>query len=100
METPQKTPPGWYPDPYMANTQRFWDGERWTEQAAPAPPTPKSAPGMQKGIAVVAIGILVALAAVFTVYRISQPSDIECSTQRLEVQTGDRSPYDLDDSCR
>lgn len=27
--------PGWYPDPNMAATQRYWDGERWTEHVAP-----------------------------------------------------------------
>ena len=38
------TPAGWYPDPTQPGTQRFWDGEQWTEQRAPAPapaaPTP------------------------------------------------------------
>lgn len=103
METPQKTPAGWYPDPYMANTQRYWDGQRWSDQSAPATPAAPASPsglGMQKGIAMVAIGILAATAAVFTVYRISQPSDIECATQRLEVRSGDRSPFDVHDSCR
>lgn len=28
-------PPGWYPDPEQAQTQRFWDGEKWTDQRAP-----------------------------------------------------------------
>lgn len=32
-------PAGWYPDSQMANTQRYWDGARWTEQVAPAVPT-------------------------------------------------------------
>lgn len=30
-------PPGWYPDPTMVNTQRYWDGRQWTDNAAPAP---------------------------------------------------------------
>jgi hypothetical protein len=32
-------PAGWYPDPELVNTRRYWDGERWTEhrQEAPAP---------------------------------------------------------------
>ena len=34
-QTPPTTPPGWYPDPKMAGTQRYWDGARWTEHAAP-----------------------------------------------------------------
>jgi hypothetical protein len=27
--------PGWYPDPNDAGTQRYWDGEAWTEHTAP-----------------------------------------------------------------
>ena len=29
-------PPGWYPDPDQVDTQRYWDGSRWTDQRAPA----------------------------------------------------------------
>lgn len=28
---PQPTA-GWYPDPKMVNTMRFWDGEKWSQQ--------------------------------------------------------------------
>lgn len=32
---------GWYPDPEMADTRRYWDGSRWTGHiAAVAPPAP------------------------------------------------------------
>lgn len=30
-----KPPAGWYPDPEQAQTRRYWDGERWTDQRAP-----------------------------------------------------------------
>lgn len=28
---------GWYPDPYIHNGQRYWDGYQWTSHAAAAP---------------------------------------------------------------
>lgn len=33
--SPQPTP-GWYPDPDMVDTVRYWDGNNWTEQRSPA----------------------------------------------------------------
>jgi hypothetical protein len=27
----EKTPAGWYDDPSMVNTRRYWDGQKWTE---------------------------------------------------------------------
>ena len=29
---------GWYRDPRMANTLRFWDGQQWTPQTQPIQP--------------------------------------------------------------
>jgi len=29
-------PAGWYPDPYAANLQRYWDGNEWTQHTSPA----------------------------------------------------------------
>lgn len=34
------TPAGWYADPEQTATLRYWTGESWTEQRAPAPPPP------------------------------------------------------------
>jgi MFS family permease len=31
----QSTPAGWYPDPSLPNTQRYWDGQAWSQQVAP-----------------------------------------------------------------
>lgn len=45
QQAPATTPPGWYPDPKLAGTQRYWDGQRWTDNVAPlvmAPPRPAS----------------------------------------------------------
>lgn len=37
---PPTMPAGWYPDPKMADTQRYWDGERWSDHVAPANAAP------------------------------------------------------------
>lgn len=34
-EQRKKAAPGWYPHPSMAATQRYWDGENWTDNIAP-----------------------------------------------------------------
>jgi hypothetical protein len=57
---------GWYRDPRMANTQRFFDGEQWTDQTAPLPP--QLVGGSVAGIVVaVTIGILFAVAVLWLV---------------------------------
>ena len=35
-------PAGWYPDPEMAATTRYWDGRGWTDHRAPAALSPTS----------------------------------------------------------
>ncbi len=32
---PPPMPAGWYPDRTQAQTQRYWDGQNWTDQTAP-----------------------------------------------------------------
>ncbi|GAB3785190.1 DUF2510 domain-containing protein [Nocardioides ungokensis] len=34
--TMRHVPAGWYPDPVMASTRRYWDGAAWTEHIVPA----------------------------------------------------------------
>ena len=38
QQAPPTTPAGWYPDPQMAGTQRYWDGRTWTGSVAPMAP--------------------------------------------------------------
>ena len=38
----------------------------------------------------ITLGILVAAAVIFTVWRIQQPSDMECQMQALDVLAGER----------
>ncbi|PPG14547.1 hypothetical protein C5C74_13700 [Rathayibacter sp. AY1E8] len=35
---PHETPAGWYPAPHANNEQRYWDGQRWHDDAPPPPP--------------------------------------------------------------
>jgi hypothetical protein len=35
---PGLPPAGWYADPEMVDTQRYWDGQQWTEHRAPGTP--------------------------------------------------------------
>jgi hypothetical protein len=65
---PELPPAGWYPDPHNPeSTQRYWDGERWTDSFAPvgtpivdpAEP-PRDLAGVQ-GVAVAGLALVVAL---------------------------------------
>src|SRR5207248_9339286 len=60
-ETPSPgPPPGWYPDPPMPGTQRYWDGATWTAHVAPTgghvPPPGRSTNGF--AVASLVLGIL------------------------------------------
>ena len=35
MDSPPAIAPGWYADPQMPGTQRYWDGQNWTPHVAP-----------------------------------------------------------------
>jgi len=69
--TDQSPPAGWYPHPSMANTQRYWDGERWTDHIAPqGTPAPGQQPAdlkvpsnWRRAVAVLAVLVLLLAAA-------------------------------------
>jgi hypothetical protein len=37
---PPLPPAGWYAEPTGGSSQRYWDGQRWTEHTAPTPSSP------------------------------------------------------------
>lgn len=42
--------PGWYPDPKMPGTVRFWDGAKWSEHVAPMGTGPSEKRDREKGL--------------------------------------------------
>ena len=73
----KKAPAGWYDDPTMVNTRRYWDGQKWTEHrqeatapdvAAPTwtPPAAAPEPARGKGCAT-AFGIAASIVVVLVV---------------------------------
>lgn len=94
VRKPDMTQPGWRDDPDRPGIERYWTGSEWDDEIAPRPkpdPTWKQA-------RVVVLGILIACAVIFTIWRASQPTEMECQMQRLDVASGDR--LYVDDACR
>jgi hypothetical protein len=61
-EQKRKAPAGWYKHPSMADTRRYWDGQKWTDHIAPAE-TKRPAP-KQTGALTIARGVALGIAAV------------------------------------
>lgn len=45
VPTKPKAPAGWYDHPTMADTRRYWDGQKWTDHIAPGAASGSQAPG-------------------------------------------------------
>lgn len=87
--------PGWYSDPEMAGTQRYWDGTEWTDHVAPSGP----ARTMWGAVRIVALGVIVAFAAIWFVVERTGPSEAECVAQRGEFVRGLRSADAVHSDC-
>lgn len=48
MTEKKKAPAGWYKDPKLVNTRRYWDGEKWTEHRQEVPPPSATTPAQFK----------------------------------------------------
>lgn len=62
--TPPPPPPGWFDDPEMVNTLRYWNGSAWTEHRSPKPataaPTPAPAPSPSRNDATTSTWMILA----------------------------------------
>jgi len=64
-------PAGWYPDPTQPGSQRYWDGNEWTDQLAPLPQQAQrsASPGWSVDVSprlvLGAVGALIAVVACF-----------------------------------
>lgn len=78
---------GWYPDPEMAGTRRYWDGAAWTDNRAPAE---SKSPNFLTQARVIAVGILIAVAVIFVLYRVAHSTDnVDCAAKNMErAQSG------------
>ena len=61
------TAAGWYPDPERAATQRYWDGSKWSDHIAPMP-APQHGPSTMTIARGVALGVVVALIALYYLF--------------------------------
>jgi hypothetical protein len=43
-----ETPPGWYPDPNDSTTNRYWDGQQWTDDRSPRQADQAAGPKQEK----------------------------------------------------
>jgi hypothetical protein len=64
-------PAGWYPDPTQPGSQRYWDGNEWTDQLAPLPQQPQpsarasSSVDISPRLVLGGVGALIAVIACF-----------------------------------
>lgn len=87
MEQTPKHGPGWYEEPSMPGTLRYWDGEKFTGDIAPKPlaaPPASSGPslltiglGVASGIALVLV-VIIWLSGGFAGEELCQPGQVSC----------------------
>lgn len=62
-EPRSKAPAGWYDDPKLPDTRRYWDGTKWTDHRAEKQTVPPIEPKEEPGGCVLALGWLLLLPA-------------------------------------
>lgn len=81
-------PPGWYADPVMPGTQRYWDGSAWSEHVAPAGSAAASTSGPASsgmGPWAIALGVLIAAGVIWLIYSVATANDdLDCAVKNTE----------------
>lgn len=105
--TKPKAQAGWYAHPSMVDTQRYWDGEHWTDNIAPvAASQPLWAPAQAKSqgarvlglpiwVWVLGVGFLVAVGAVKVPGFLGGAYEADITMIESEIESGIRRQTDL-----
>jgi hypothetical protein len=80
-------PAGWYPDPEQVQTQRYWDGERWTDQRAPLALASKEPVALTPRLGLGILGAVVIIIGTF-LPRVDSPGLLHIAGNSL-MQSGD-----------
>ena len=100
------TPAGWYPDPNAPGSQRYWDGNAWTEQmSAAAPPSPPAPPARAKKrrkwpwilLALLALLVIASVASGGGDKKSDSPSDDNADTSEQPTETPAGASDEVDD---
>lgn len=84
-----KRPAGWYPDADMPGTQRYWDGDGWTDHVAPFAPVVKVAESERTGTFTIARGVALGLVAVIVLVLlvnqwVTADDELDCSIENAQ----------------
>lgn len=95
-ENAPKARPGWYPDDSQPESVRYWDGDRWTDQRAPAPPggghPPHGRRSSSRRLWIAVAAAVVVLAAIVVVVVLAGGGSDSGNTQTYEVPSGSMEP--------
>lgn len=93
MSVNDETPPGWYRDTAAVNIQRYWDGEKWTEQVQPM--SADTASGVTRGVLTAALVVVGVLLVCWVVYSLAHANDdLDCATENAERSATGQPPLD------
>lgn len=99
MTQQRPTPPGWYADPQVPRTQRWWDGSSWTSHTRPVGPTNKRSSSkvwwLIGGIFVVFVVLIVIIGAIA-----ASTSDTATSKSNSATETAETpAPSTVDEAA-